>query len=361
MAEFSARGHAFRNVVTADLPAVYDLYRAIEPQDDIDAAGFARWWRWLYADNPRQLSVVLGSFDAKGENIGHLALLPIDFLVDGEPVLACSACQLMVAETQRRTLLYPSLVKAFFEAYPAHGCEFCYAEVTRPRVLAANVALGFRKITRLPVYARPYRFSKLAHRQFGRYAAMLQPAFWLGQLAARLGLPFAGRQCVVAQAPGIPEDFAPFLQAVSGQFKLAAMRTAPILNWRFAGNPDRGYRIFVAREENRPAGYIVLRRMAMREFETLAVVDLLFDLERPDVGHALLRCVHRLAISEGVDIAVAMLSEHSPFRRILRLWGFVESPEQFTLVLHEPRNGRLKLAARPPQDWHVTWFDHDFV
>jgi hypothetical protein len=361
MAEFSARGHAFRNVVAADLPAVHDLYRAIEPQDDIDAAGFARWWRWLYADNPRRLSVVLGSFDAEGRNIGHLALLPIDFVIDGEPVLACSACQLMVAETQRRTLLYPGLVKAFFEAYPAHGCEFCYAEITRPRVLAANVALGFRKIARLPVYARPYRFDKLARSRLGRMAGLLRPAFWLGRAVARLGLPLAGRRCTVAEASGVAEDFAPFLKAVSGQFKLAALRTVPILNWRFAGNADRGYRIFLAREGDRPVGYIVVRRMPMREFDALAIVDLLFDHARPDVGHALLRRAHQLAVSQGVDIAVAMLSEHSPFRHILRLWGFVESPEQFTLVLHEPRNARLKLAARPPQDWHVTWFDHDFV
>jgi hypothetical protein len=282
-------------------------------------------------------------------------------VIDGEPVLACSACQLMVAETQRRTLLYPSLVKAFFEAYPAHGCEFCYAEVTRARVLAANLALGFRKIARLPIYARPYRFDKLAHRQLGRSARLLQPALWLAKLAARIALPFAGRKCTVEQASRIPEDFAPFLQAVAGQFKLAALRTIPILNWRFAGNADRGYRIFLARHANRPVGYIVLRRMPMREFETLAVVDLLFDLGRPDVGHALLRRAHQFAVSEGVDIAVAMLSEHSPIRRILRRWGFFESPEQFTLVLHEPRNARLKLAARPPQDWHVTWFDHDFV
>ena len=361
MAEFSARAHSFRNVVVADLPAVYDLYRAIEPQDEIEEAGFARWWRWLYADNPRQLSVVLGSFDAEGRNIGHLALLPIDFIVDGKHVLACSACQLMVAESQRRTLLYPKLVKAFFDAYPGHGCEFCYAEVTRPRVLAANLALGFRKIGRLPVYARPYRFDKLARMRLGRFAGALRPVSWMAKLVARLGLPFAGRRSVVSEASRFPEDFAPFLQSVSGQFKLAALRTVAILNWRFAANADRGYRIFIANEGNRPAGYIVVRRMAMREFETLAVVDLLFDMDRPDVGHALLRRAHQLAISEGVDIAVAMLNELSPFRRILRLWGFLESPEQFTLILHERKDAPHRLATRPPQDWHVTWFDHDFV
>ena len=102
-------------------------------------------------------------------------------------------------------------------------------------------------------------------------------------------------------------------------------------------------------------------RMPMREFDTLAIVDLLFDHARPGIGHALIRHAHRLALAEGVDIAVMMLSEHSPFLRTMRLWGFLESPEQFTLVLHEPKNPPSALLGRPPQDWHVTWFDHDFV
>jgi hypothetical protein len=363
MAEFASRQsfQTLRNVGVADLPAVYDLYRAIEPQEDISAEHFSRWWRWLYADNPRRLSVVLGSFDGAGRNLGHLALLPIDFVIDGQHVLACSACQLMVAEDQRRTLLYPTLVRDFFKAYPANGCEFCYAEVTRPRVLAANLALGFRKIARLPVYARPYRLEKLARVTLGRLAGLFRPALWLGERVARLGVPLAGRRYTVSETARIPEDFGPFLRSVSGQFKLAALRTVPILNWRFAGNPDRGYRIFLVRDGDQPAGYIVVRRMPMREFDTLAVVDLLFDCTRPDVGHALLRRAHRLAVSEAVDIAVAMMSEHSPFRRVLRPWGFVESPEQFTLIIHEPKNARRTLAARPPEDWHVTWFDHDFV
>jgi hypothetical protein len=267
----------------------------------------------------------------------------------------------MVAESQRRTLLYPKLVKAFFETYPAHGCEFCYAEVTRPRVLAANLALGFRKIGRLPVYARPYRFDKLARMRLGRLAAALRPVSWMAQCAARLGVPLAGRRCMVAEASRFPQDFESFLQAVRGQFKLAALRTVAILNWRFAANTDRGYRIFLAHQGDRPVGYIVLRRMPMREFETLAVVDLLFDIDCPGVGHALLRRAHRLALSEGVDIAVAMLNEFSPFRRILRLWGFLESPEQFTLVLHERKDAPHRLTTRPAQDWHITWFDHDFV
>jgi hypothetical protein len=363
MAEFASRQRlpSITRVTVKDLPAVYDLYRAIEPLHDITAEGFARWWRWLYVDNPRSLSVVLGSFDVGSRNIGHLALLPIDFLIDGEHVLACSACQLMIAEEQRRTLLYPTLVREFFKAYAEHGCDFCYSQVTRARVLAANLALGFRKGARLPVYARPYRFGKLARLSLGHTSEFLRPAVWVAEKLMHLSGPYSGRPFTVTQERGFPVHFESFLQGVRSQFKLAALRTVQILNWRFVGNADRGYRIFLASEGQRPAGYAVVRRMPMREFDTLAIVDILFDIDRPGIGHALLRTIHQLALSEGVDIAVTMLSEHSPFLRVLRGWGFIESPEQFTLVLHEPKNGPHQLAARPAVDWHVTWFDHDFV
>ena len=363
MAEFAARQrtNALRRVSAEDIPAVYDLYRAIEPRDPILLEAFGRWWRWLYVDNPRRLSVVLGSFDAAGRNIGHLALMPIDFLIDGELVLACSAVQLMVAEEQRRTLLYPTLVREFFSAYQKNGCDFCYAAVTRPRVLAANLALGFRKNAHLSVYARPYRFETLARSKLGPAAAYLRPAFWLAEKVARLAGPFSGRPFTVLEARSFPETFAPLLQATLAQFKLVALRTVPILNWRFVANFDRGYRILLASENGQPAGYAVVRRMPMREFETLAIVDILFDLDRPAAGHALLRQVHGIAVSEGVDMAVTLLSEHSPFRRVLRRWGFLKTPEQFTLITHEPKNGRHRLTERPFTDWHVTWFDHDFV
>jgi hypothetical protein len=93
----------------------------------------------------------------------------------------------------------------------------------------------------------------------------------------------------------------------------------------------------------------------------LAIVDLLYEVGRPAVGHALLRQVHAIARGEGVDLSVTMISNKSPYLPLLRKWGFLATPEKFTLITHEPKNGRHRLNDRPFSDWHVTWFDHDFV
>lgn len=363
MAEFATRQRALamRDVEVGDLPAVYRLYRSVEPEDRITQEAFERWWRWLYLDNPTRSGFALGSFSPSGENLGHVALSPFSFTVDGEPVTVGFSGQLMVAESQRQTLLYPTLIKQLLKTYPQHGCEFCYSEVTRPRVLAANAALGFHKGGVLGVYARPYRLDKLFRSKLGPMTWLAKPAILAGEMLCRFGSPFSGGGIAVLQVPAFPPEAEPFLDAVRGQFKLAALRSVGVLNWRFTGNADRKYRILLARDAGVPVGYAVLRRMPMKSFDALAIVDLLFDLRRPAVGHALLRQVHEIARAEGVDLSVIMMSNESSYLPFLRKWGFLATPEKFTLIFHEPKNGRYGLQNRPFSDWHVTWFDHDFV
>lgn len=350
-----------RQVEVGDLPAIHRLYRAIEPEDQISQRAFERWWRWLYLESPSGRGFALGAFDAAGENLGHIALAPFQFVIDGEIVSAGFSAQLMVAESQRRTLLYPTLIKDLLKTYPAHGCEFCYSEVTRSRVLAANTALGFKKGGVLGVYARPYRLEKIVRQKLAGLTWLAKPVIAAGELVFRIGSPYSGGRVVVTEAADFPPEIEPFLLEMRGKFALAALRSQLVLNWRFTGNAERGYQILIARDGNVPVGYAVVRRMPMQSFDALGIVDILFDLKRPAVGHALLRQIHRLAVRSGVDLTAAMMGKQSPYRWFLHRWGFLPTPETFTVILHEPRNSPRRLSARPATDWHVTWFDHDFV
>src|ERR1700726_3314131 len=123
MTEFATRQRALavRDVELRDLPAVYRLYRSVEPEDEITQDAFERWWRWLYADNPTRAGFALGLFGPGGANLGHIALSPFGFVVDGERIIVGFSGQLMVAESQRQTLLYPTLVKELLKTYPQHG------------------------------------------------------------------------------------------------------------------------------------------------------------------------------------------------------------------------------------------------
>ncbi len=364
MADFGAgrKGSLVRRAEAADTGAIFDLYRRIEPEDPIDAEGYDMWWRWLHAANPVGTGYALGAFAADGRNVGHAALLPFRFVVDGEVLTAGFPCQFMVDEALRRSLVYPTLVSRLLKEYSENGFNFCYATVTRPRVLEANVAMGFRRGATFPIYARPYRCARIVAERF-RAAAPLGRALAVpGDRLLRLGWPFGRDRAVsVEEVAHFPDGAEPFLTAMRPRFPLAALRTAPILNWRFTRNARRGYRILLATRDGRPVGYAVTRRMPMKVFDTLALVDLLYDPDEPAVGNALLGAVHRMAVASGVDLATTMAAPHNPYLGTLRRWGFLRTPEGFTLITHEPKGGRLGLGDRPFADWHLTWFDHDFV
>ena len=101
--------------------------------------------------------------------------------------------------------------------------------------------------------------------------------------------------------------------------------------------------------------------MDMQGFDTLALVDLVFPPERPEVGHSLLAAAHRVAVAARVDMAVCMLNPHSPLLPALRRCGYLEAPEAFTLMVHVPPQSPARLDENLFRQWHLTWFDHDYV
>jgi hypothetical protein len=364
MADFGGAKQAYvvRDVELQDTKALFTLYRQIEPDDPITPEAFERWWRWLYVDNPAAGQLTLGAFTPDGRAVAHVALLPFDYVVDRSIHPAGFPCQLMVAPALRQTLLYPTLVTRLLRGYRERGFDFCYAIVTRARVLKANVALGFKQGGTFPVYVRPYRLQNLLQQRIDSHARLLSPISAAIERLLRLRPP-------LRRAPGLetvevgrfPPEAERVLADVSRCFKVTALRSVAIANWRFAGNTDRLYRIILARRAGELVGYAVVRCMAMKTLDTLALVDIGYDPYDLPTADALLHAVHRMAIEERVDVVATVLNPKSPYRSVLRRWGFIPTPESFTLITHEPRTGSTNLHERPFDEWHITWFDHDFV
>jgi hypothetical protein len=171
-----------------------------------------------------------------------------------------------------------------------------------------------------------------------------------------LGLvrPALPRNIEVRQIPAFDATWDDFLARATSRFAIVSTRTSEILNWRFAQYPQRGYRIFAAIQDGRPLGYAVVRRMKMKRYDVLALVDILFESE---AGRALVRKTLDEAGKARVDFCACMINPVSPLAGMLKRNLFLKTPESFTLIVHQPKDSSLKLAG----DWHLTWFDHDFV
>lgn len=348
-----------RDAQAEDIPAIAALFSEVEPEDAITPELYRAWWSWLHLQNPCNVKLALGSFSPDGACLGHLTMIPFAFSIDGEETLAGFSCQLMVAESQRKTLLYPSLISALFREYRAKGVAFLYSTVVRPRVLQANIAVGFKPGTQIAVFARPYRTAPILRRYLKGATPAALPATFVGDQFLKIGRG-AGSGVKVEKIDSFPEGVDRLWSRVGPGLKLAAVRRARILNWRFFGDSGRTYDAYLATRGEDVVGYIAIRTMPMREFSTLAIVDILCDPADIAAADALLAAVHEEAKRRRVDLVSAALTPSSPFRPLLARWGFMRTPEFFTLITHEPK-GAPRISGHPAEDWHLTWFDHDFV
>jgi N-acetylglutamate synthase-like GNAT family acetyltransferase len=297
-----------------------------------------------------------------GDLIAFHAAIPFRFRAFGKDCVGGLGSNLVVDRVYRHGLAFLQLQKFFFGGYAARGIDFIYGLVTRKEVLQVHLRTGYKAVGETPVYARPYRLEKLAARVTGseRVASAVSPLLRGGNSFLRMG-PSAPSDIQVEKAARFPAEIDDFASRNLARFEVHPLRTAEILNWRFTTLEHRNYEIFIARKQGKICGYVVLRLMSMREFKTLAIVDVLFDWETPDAAKALLATVHGRALALQVDLVSVIHTEASPLRSFFRRAGFLRTPESFTLVVNNPRGGAAPLGPEHYGSWHVTWFDHDVV
>ncbi|HTD38576.1 MAG TPA: hypothetical protein VK669_13785 [Candidatus Limnocylindrales bacterium] len=351
-----------RDYREGDLDGIGALQLAVEPEMRCPPREFVDLWRWMYAQTPFGVFKVVVAQDAAGAIVGHEGIMPFALSIGGAPVVGGITCNLIVAESLRGTLLFPRLVAALVKGYPGAGFAFGYGP-TRPKMLKAMLALGYRDLGPLPVYVRPVDLGAVAARYVGSRAlravltpplrALSAPVRWLG--------PRSSKRITIEAVTRFGEESRAFFEDAFRRFTIFAVRTPEILNWRYFEVPHRRYTVYRATEDGRFAGYVAVRRMPMLGFDSLGIVDLAYEFDRPEIGRALLARVHRDAAAARVAFVACMTAPRGPLGELLHRAGYLRAPEGFTMILHEPKGHPSVFPDRALDDWYVTWFDHDYV
>lgn len=330
---------------------------------ELSGENFPMMLTWLYVDSPPNIRL---QFVAEHDErvVAHYGAAPILYKLFGETCVAGFASNLVIDREHRAGMLFMSLQSHLQRESSRRGFCFVYGLITRPNVLEPHLRMGWKRIGKVPVYAKPFNFVAvstpfianrwlrgLAHAPL-RCAEVVWRLRWLPRPS----------NVLVTEAASFEADSEPFLATFTAGREITAVRSCEILNWRFASYPERGYRIFIAREDGRVVGYVVTRCMTLKHLRALVLVDIAFDPARPEVGTALLRCCDQEAMRLRIDVVATISNPSSPFIRHLRKFGFLKTPESFTLVVHGPKDSKAPgLTEAQFSDWHVTWFDHDYV
>lgn len=331
-------------------------------EEGISGNDFTEFVKLMYFENPisKHYQIVV---ENQNEIVGHEAVIPFSYNFYKKEISLGLGSNLLVHEKFRAMLAFLQMQTYFFKNYRKYGIDFTYGLVTRKEVLSIHLKTGYKKIVDVPVYARPYKVKKiLNHSLQNKFLKQLFIPFSpIGDYLLSFFPGFSNSKIQVKEEAIFKPEWDEIIKKHNDKFPITAVRNAKVLNWRFRSLAYRKYFILVAYIDNQYCGYAVVRQMNMQEFSSLAVVDLLCDFKEEQIFKALVKEIHRLALRLNVDLVSTILSPHSKFLSFFKKLGFLKTPEYFTLVADQPKESNITFSPEMQKDWHINWFDHDYV
>ena len=164
-------------------------------------------------------------------------------------------------------------------------------------------------------------------------------------------------QLTIRTIGGFDESLDPMLSEAAAGFDFIASRSRDALNWRYSDSRSGPFVIRLAEQNDRPAGYSVLRRSARRGY----IIDLLTLPGDADLVRWILEDAVRHFEKQRVDLVECWLPQHHPYVRSLIEAGFVCSRDRVGLEyrLIPADRDDLRFLEDPRAQVHMTRGDSD--
>lgn len=330
--------------------------------EDVDEDEFLELFRWLYFSDCQDIErLQLGLVDGAGKIVGHYGGVPFIFRLNDKKVQAVLASNLVINPNNRAGSTFYDLQREFIRGYRELGYEFAFGLITRQGVLDVHMRMGWKKIGDMPVYVRPVDCVNILSKFIS--SKTLKLALYLPGTFINLILKIINRShnnfLEIQRIFSFDDGFNNFLKEWNSLNEIASIRTIEVLNWRYCERVERGYQIYRAKSADQIIGYAVFRQMKMKEYQVLALVDLVADKNDESVVDALLKQAINVASSMGVDMVATALLPHDPILNRFFKNAFIKSPEKFILVAHFPKKNAVNF--KDLEKWRINWFDHDYV
>jgi hypothetical protein len=341
-----------------DETGINDLFNAVfERRRPLSA------WHWKFDRNPATPEKVIAvGEDDGGKIVGVYAAMPMRFRFEDRPVIATQGLDTCIASEYRAG---GRLLVALYREF-----------VRRVREIGAAFGFGFPNEVHYPVGKRLLKYVDLAtltllDRRLSFQLAMNRRT--TSQVLRRLGGAVGGclirlslrwhqvgfpRDIAIREVAEFDEEFDALWERIEGRAIVSPIRDRAYLQWRYAENPEGGFRILRASRGERLVGYLVGK---VREESGGVRVGYILDAagEEDDVCGALLCRLLEEFRAEGVDWARCALLPHrlaaGPFaaaafgREVGRMPGMY--------VIYDDSLNRRRFEE--PSQWDLSLGDSD--
>jgi len=317
-------------------------------------------WTWEYRKNPVAKGMVFLA-DSNAEIVGHYAVIPTLFRVGEQDVLGSQSVDTVTLEGFRRKGVFTTLARLTYEKAKSKGVRFVYGYPNRFSYHGLVKKLGFQEVATVPKLAKTLSLKGLLLR-ISKRPRVLRKFSFLGKMPTRHSdrtKPSNTNKVHIAERTGpFGPEFDELWNRTKKDFRVATVRNADYLNWRYVERPMSKYEIFEAREKNRILGFIIGRMLGQDSWKEGYVVD--FLCARTGIFEQLLDALMDRFKEEEVDIAyIWMLRTCNLYKNVLAK-GFNEVKSDL-LLTSKTLADMLDVSVGDPRNWFVTRGDCDGI
>jgi hypothetical protein len=349
---------SIRRAVPADVPAVRDLLtrrdeRAWDDEStrwfvhDLDPKACVAWIAWI-GDRPVGLSTMF-----LRRLRGPAGSIPAGYWAN-----------LFIDPAHRDLMLYPRLPLAMFAGARELGIEIIYGSVRLHDLVQAHARIGFAKLGRLAVLARPIRPFGLVFKHRGwpgsRSLAPLDAVYrgWLGVSRAR---PAPGTMIEDLNLDG--PDAARLVEMIdaAAATRVVAEWTPESLRYRYRQTREGGRYLSIGVRRRGALIAAIVYRIAERWNGITAgvVMDAVAVPGEESSLAGALAAAERHAERAGCELMMFLDGLGAQTSRVFARCGYVASPESYEMILWP----RTAVTSSPPlarqSSWRFGFGDHD--
>jgi hypothetical protein len=331
--------------------------------EGLNTSEFITMMDWQYNLPPSGRGIQIIKESPVGEINAHYGAIPFQFIEHGYELMGALAGNLVINKASRQSGIFYKLQTEFAKKCEKEGYSFSYGFITRKGVLDPHLRIGWKSISDLYIYARPISSISILEKLLKNWLLILIAKFPLRVFDEILYLitNIEHSDIVIEQINEFDSSASQFLEDWNGGQEFTAKRSISILNWRFFSFKDRKYKVYVATRAGKKCGYMALRRMTLKNFTAIALVDLIVIKNDKEAYSALLgRCIQEARMSKVDLVATVVGGDNSLIRKML-FKGFIRTPEKFTIVVRGFKKNGFNLDAFKKLKWFITWFDQDTI
>jgi len=351
-----------------DPDGLLELVRIIFPGEDV---GDPRFLPWLYDQNPGGQALEL--IAKSGSTVtGHIAVLPRRYKIGDGTIAGSVVVNAVTHPNFRGRGIFMILHEEAFRLPEARGIAFSFGFANQNSEQGCFRHLGYQELVRMPLWILPLNLPKIlaAHpskQKIGRRLAAraAQPLAWFWRAVRR---PHGSGAVAIEKITEFEPEFDDLWATVSSTAENILIRDRAFLNWRFVQAPTRPCDLFAARSSGRLIGYLAGRTILIEGLRWGMIVDLL--TEDTKAGHeaaaSLVAAYHRHILTQGADVAAALMLKHVNPARALRRNGYIVCPpsllpRQFPALVRWYAAESAPSRFIDPRAWFITLADYDAV